>query len=143
MRRGSLIVLAVILLFGATDLRSQSCTPSLVSTKILCGTMPPCTLTVPSGVGYREGIFPVGTSELCCGAVETTYSDGGQCIVVTGMLDQPGLQRLFEYVKTHEVLVAACSGRYLPAQAVLRMPTPSLPEQLLEKRKSVSDLGAR
>jgi len=145
MKRGSLIVFAIVLLFGATDLKSQNCSCSSGTVPISFKCSPylggSCNFSVPSG-GPPDVCF-VAIPIFCCGNTEYNYQDEGQCIIIHGKLDQPALQRLLEYAKTHEVLAASCNGQYLPAQAVLRAPTPALPPQSLERQRSISDLGAR
>ena len=145
MKRGSLIVFAIVLLFGATDLKSQNCSCASGTTPVSYQCPPywggSCSFSVPSG--GPPNICYVATQIPCCGGTANNFQDEGQCIIIHGKLDQPALQRLLEYAKTHEVLAASCNGQYLPAQALLRAPTPALPPKSLERQKSISDLGVR
>jgi len=154
MKNGIFTLFAVVLLFGAMDLKSQS-SQSVCATSGLTETFscpPPssgsCSFNVPevSG-GSKLGTWYNPSQQKCCdGKVTVTnyINSNVLCFMSTqAKLNQPALQRLLEYAKTHEILVATCGGQYLPAQAVLRTPTPALSQQSLERRKSISDLGVR
>lgn len=148
MRKGCLVLGALILVCGTPKLKSQSvCTSSAVTYTFPCGGGPgqgssSCTISIP-GSGANQDIYYVPVSTFCCGGSENTYIDAGSCTIVNGKLDLPALQRLLEYSKTHEILTASCNGQYYPAQALLRQPPPKIAPQSLDTRKAIASLEAR
>ena len=129
MKRTSFLPFAVVLVFRTMYLKSQSavCGEQTFEIVINCPPpYPPCSFNVAAPAS-DVGIWYAPQSIKCCNITQYNYVDTGQCVTVYGKLNQPALQRLLEYAKTHEMLAATCDGRYLPAQAVLRMPAHAAP----------------
>jgi hypothetical protein len=147
MKITSFLLLAFVVLLGTMDLKSQAAKCATGTQKVFfpCGGFleDHCDFHIATGE-ETYGVYYVPQKYYCCGSVEYDYyATNAQCVQVWGKLSQPAFQRLLEYAKTHELLTATCDGQYLPAQSVLRMPTPASPPQLLERRESISDLGVK